>query len=172
MKLYEIENHIEEALEKYYNSQDLETWEVIDEAWYNEALKQLEEAQNQKDELKTWILHKRQNDLSDIESIEKEITRLTELKTERQNKVKKAENFIKYLFWDLEKPIFFDNFKLGYSKSSRIIVDDESKIPNKYKKHIPKQIIPEEYKVDKNLLKGFFKEVKQIKWCRQEDANT
>jgi len=170
--IYELNLDIDNLLNQYYENFDMETGEVI---WTDEDIervkKELDELQNRKDDLKKWVLQKIQNEKSDIAKINNEIKRLNDLKESLNKKVASWEKFAQYLFSDLDKNIIFENWKVWYSKSKRVIVEDEAVIPNEYKKYIPEQIIPEEYKTDKNLLKWFLKE-KEIPWCELKEFKT
>lgn len=155
--IYEINQDIEILLEKYYNCFDSETGEQIVEDNIVEAIqKELQENQNKLEEFKEWILKKRANDLADINWIDSEIKRLSEMKAKRQNKVKQWENFIKYIFWELEKPIYFANFQLGYRKSKSVELSEDFN----EKEYIKEKI---SYAPDKTLIKKDLESWKKIK---------
>lgn len=125
MKLYELNIEIETLLEQYYNCFDEDGVQAVTDEELEAIQKKLEEHQNKKDELKEWVLNKRANDLADINWIEAEIKRLSEMKIKRQNKVKQWEKFIKYLFWNIEKSIYFWNFTIWYRKSKSVDLSDD-----------------------------------------------
>lgn len=133
--IYELNIDIENALEKYYNSQDLETWEIIDEEAFIEASKELEELQNKKDDLKEFILKSRANTLWQISWIDNEIKRLTELKETLNNKVKKSDFNLQRLFGDIDKVIFW-NWKIWYRKSQAVKITDDFNHPDYMKEKI------------------------------------
>ena len=58
----------------------------------------------------------------------------------------------------IETPLF----KFSFLKSSRLIVDDESKVPAKYK------TIVKTVKIDKAAIKKEYKD-KKVKWCHIEE---
>lgn len=158
MKLYEINIQIETLLEQYYNCFDEDWAQIVTDEEVEVIRSQLNELENKKDDFKNWILQKRQNDLSDIQGIDNEIARLSELKKERQNKVKKWENFIKYLFWDLEKPIMFWNFKIWYRKSKSVEVTDTFDNKEYMKEKVT-------YLVDKTAIKKALENWEKIDWA-------
>ena len=132
--IHELNENITQALNKYYECFDDETWElIVSDEEFIKIEKELEEYQNQKDDLKTWVLHQRTNTLASINSIDLEIERLTKLKESQSKKLNQSENFIKFLVWDLEKPIIFDNYKIGYTKSKSTVIENKDLIPSKFK---------------------------------------
>lgn len=131
--LYEINQEVEILLNKYEALFD-EDWVLI---WTDEELetiqKQLEEKQNKVDELKTWALQKRANTLASINSIDLEIERLSKLKESQNKKLDNTNNFLKHLFWKLDKPIIFDNWKIWYRKSETTVIENKDLLPSKFK---------------------------------------
>jgi len=165
MKIYELNSNINELLEKYYNCFD-EDWVQIVEDFEAETIrKTIEELENQKDDLKKWILEKMQNDKWDIEKINNEIQRLSEIKTTLSKKVIKWENFAKFLFWELDKNIIFESWKIWYRKSSSVKLDDNFDV----KEYINEKIT---YSPDKTKIKNDLKIWKEILWAIIEDKKT
>lgn len=169
MKLYELNPEIEKAIESYYNCFD-EDWVIISEEELEKVQKELYELQNKKDDWINWILEKRQNVISDTNSIDQEIKRLQELKTVKNKEVWKLENFVEMMTkndykW---KAINIWNFQVKYTKSQAVIISDDSKIPDDCKKFVEEQIIPASYKTDKTILKKMLKD-KEIEWCYIEN---
>ena len=133
MILHELNENIIQALNKYYECFDDETWElIVSDEELKTIEKELEEYQNKKDDLKTWALHQRTNINTSINSIDLEIKRLTELKESQTKKLNQNENFLKFLFWKLDKAIVFDNYKIWYRKSESTIIEDKNLIPKKF----------------------------------------
>jgi len=124
-KIYELNNNIEELLEKYYSCFDDQWEQIATDELVEELHKQLENLQNKKDELKEWALNKRQNDIIQNEAINLEIQRLETIKKSRQSYIDRADKFLQYLFWDLEKNILFWNYKIWYRKSKAVKLNDD-----------------------------------------------
>ena len=129
----ELNENIIQALNKYYECFDDETWElIVSDEEFAKIEKELEEYQNKKDDLKTWALQQKTNLDASINWIDLEIKRLTELKESQTKKLNQNENFIKFLFWKLDKPIVFWNYKIWYRKSESTIIEDKTLIPSKF----------------------------------------
>lgn len=165
MKLYEIEQEIELALEKYYECFN-EDWELIttDEE-FNLAKKELTEFQNKKSEFMDWILKSRANRLSDIAWINEEIKRLSEMRDRIQRKVNQSENFIEMIVkpnyqW---KTINYWLFSVWFRKSTQTIIDNEEIIPTEFKKE--KMTIC----IDKAEIKKSIQKWKEVPGARLQD---
>ncbi len=171
--IYELNEEIELTLNKYYSCFDDDWVQIVEDLELETIQKQLFELQNKKDELIEWILQNRANSIAKSNSLENEIKRLTELKVIIDKKIEKADNFIDFIIKKdyKDKPMVIWNWQVSYTKSSRTIIDDETKIPKKFKRYIPKQIIPASYVVDKNILKKELKD-KKIKWVHIENILT
>jgi hypothetical protein len=63
------------------------------------------------------------------------------------------------------------SWQVSYTKSQRVSIDDETLISNEFRKHIPQQIIEEQYIIDKNILKWLLKD-QEIPWCHIENRLT
>jgi TolA-binding protein len=164
-KIYELNNNIEELLEKYYSCFD-DQWEQIEtDELVEELHKQLEEFQNKKDDLKEWALNKRQNDIIQNEAINLEIERLETIKKARQSYINRADKFLQYLFWDLEKNILFWNYKIWYRKSKAVNVKEDFNNPEYMKEKIT-------ISVDKTKIKKDIEAGKQIQWAFIEERKT
>lgn len=161
MKIYELNKDIEQLLDIYYNCFDMETGEqtASDEELQN-IQKQLEEKQNQKDELKTWILHKRANNIANVNWIKVEIDRLSEMLAYTQKQIERSDSFIEYLFRDTikDKPLVFDNFKIGYRKSKSVELKEDFNV----KEYIKERIT---YSPDKMAIKKDLESWKDIEWA-------
>lgn len=168
MKLYQIEQDIELALEKYYSLFDEDWIQLCTDEELEAVQKELEEKQNKIDDLKSWILKKRQNAIWDIQAIDLEIERLNKLKATQEKQINQSENFLKHLFWKIDKPFIFDNFKIWYSKSSSTVIEDENLIPEKFKVREVKEII----KIPKADIKKAIDNWEIVPWAKiQENLN-
>ena len=166
MKIYEIEQEIELALEKYYNCFN-EDWELIatDEE-FDIAEKELTEFQNKKSEFLEWILKSRANRLSDIAWIDNEIKRLSEIKQRIQRKINQSESFIEKIVkpnyqW---KTINYWLFSVWFRKSKQTIIEDESLL-KKYKK------IKVILSYDKTAIKKDLEAWKEVKGARIQEVD-
>jgi hypothetical protein len=168
MSLYQIEQDIELALEKYYSLFDEDWVQICTDEELETVQKELEEKQNKIDDLKSWILKKRANTLWNIQAIDLEIERLTKLKQNQEKQIIQSENFLKHLFWKIDKPFIFDNFKIWYSKSSSTVIENEDLIPKKFRViEIVKTI-----KYPKAPIAKAIKEWKKVPWAIiQENLN-
>lgn len=161
-KLYEIEQEIELALDKYYSSFD-EDWLVIDEELFNTSKKELEELQNKKDDFTKWILQKRQNTIWETQMLKLEIARLQELLESKEKEIIKSENFIQFFFKDkLKKPLVFENWKLWFRKSKAVVLW-ENFANDKYK------VEKISYSYDKKAIKEDLEKWEVIEWAFIEE---
>jgi len=100
---------------------------------------------------------------SDVIALENEINRLQAKKqalNSRRDTLKDylADSMLLTNNLKIETPLF----KFSFRKSSQLIVDDETKVPAKYK------TIVKTVKIDKNAIKKDFKD-KKVKWCHIEE---
>ena len=129
MKLYELSKE-SKALDELLNScVDLETGEIVDSETLNELNKNLQLEISKK---ATSIVQVFKNDEADIEAIESEIKRLTDLKKSKVNKKEAFKNYIKINMEQmginkLETPL--GTFSLRSSVSTEI---DENLIDKSY----------------------------------------
>ena len=166
MKIYELNKQVEESLDKYYNSMDLETGEVIDETSFNEARKELEELQNKKEELTEWVLKKRANTLWQVEWVSSEIKRLSELKQSLEKQVDKANKFIEYLTKEVlenNKKVIIWNWQVWYRESKATIITEDFDFHSEYWVETIK------YTADKKKIKEDLENWKEIIWAYIEN---
>lgn len=168
MKLYELDGQIELALNTYYSMFD-DDWVLnASEEEFLQVQKQLEELQNKRSDFIEWLLKNRANNISNINWIDEEIKRLSEMKVRIQKKVDSAENFIEKIAkqnytW---KAINYGNWQVWFRKSTSTIIDNEEDIPQEYKKE------KISISIDKTEIKKAIQEWKEIKWARlQENLN-
>lgn len=162
MKIYELNKQVEEALEKYYNSMDLDTWEVIDEVAFNEARKELEELQNKKEELTEWVLKKRANTICETAWIDYEIKRLTELKQWLEKQINKSDKFIEYLTKEVlenNKKVIIWNWQVWYRESKAVIIEEDFDFNSEY------WVEKISYTADKKKIKEDLENWKEIIWA-------
>lgn len=135
MNLYNIPTEIQNALDTYYSSYDEDGVQIISDEELKIRENILFELQNQKNELLEWYLKNRANSLSHISWIDKEIERLSEMKAKEEKKVKRLEKTLDFHFSEIckDKAVIFWNFSVSYTKSERTIIEDETKIPAKFK---------------------------------------
>lgn len=133
MAIYELPKEIETLLDTYYSMFDEDWIQIATDEEVASIQKELEEKQNQIDDLKWWVLKKRSNAVSTVAWINFEIERLTKLKDSQQKQINQSEKFLKHLFWDIEKPIVFDNYKIGYTKSKSTVIENKDLLPSKFK---------------------------------------
>ena len=163
-RIYEIEQEIELALEKYYNCFN-EDWELTaTDKEFDIAEKELTELQNKKSEFLEWILKKRANLKSDINWIECEIKRLSAMKDRIQRRINQSESFIEIIVkpnYDWKTTNYW-LFSVWFRKSKQTIIEDESLL-DAYKK--------EELFVsyDKTAIKKDLEAGKEVKWARIEE---
>ena len=131
--LYELPKEIEILLDTYYSMFDEDWVQTVTDEEVANIQKELEEKQNKIDDLKLWLLKKRSNAVANITWIDVEIERLTKLKASQEKQITQSENFLKHLFWEIEKPIIFDNYKIGYTKSKSTIIENKELLPSKFK---------------------------------------
>lgn len=109
-----------------------------------------------KDKINNVIKYTRTLELTS-DAISNEISRLSDLKKYYDNR---GENLKKYLAYNLEKlpdeKIETDFVKLSFRKSESVILVDESKIPNEYKKEVIN------IKIDKIAIKQAIKDGKEV----------
>ena len=163
MKIYEIEQEIEDTLNRYLLCFD-ETWElVIPEEDFREIEKELEELQNKKSDYLEWLLKSRANNLSNISWIEAEIKRLSEMKSRFEKKVNKTELFIEKLVkpnyqW---KAINYGLFSVWFKPSKKTIIENKDLIPEKYKE----KVIKEEIKIPLDAIKKDIEAGIKVPWA-------
>lgn len=168
MKIYELNKETEKTLEKYFECFDTETGELLVEENILEIIqKELFELQNQQWEFIEWILKKRANILSDLTWLEQEIKRLSEMKSNLNKKIERSDKFIDFIVkpnyqW---KTLNYSNWQVWYKKSSWVIIEDETLIPEEYKTKEIKEII-------KIPLKGIWDAIKNwidVPWAFIEE---
>jgi hypothetical protein len=139
MKLYEITNDMRE-LQALAENGELSAEDIAD------TLEGLEGAFDAKAEA---ALKVRQSMLGDVAAIDKEISRLVDLKKAPENSAERLSEYIKSNMMALDKDkIDLGVFKLTLKKSSvKLGSIDESKVPAEFW-----ALIPESFKVDKRAL--------------------
>lgn len=169
MNIYELPKEIEEALEKYYSCFNPETGEqIVEDEELKKIDKELFELQNTKEELLEWYLKDRINKKADNIWIQAEIARLQERVLVNNKKIERVENIIDYNFkedykW---KPIHFWNFTIAYKKSTKTIIEDENKIPSKFK---IKQVVTT-IKIPKKEIKEALDKWEKVPWAKLENS--
>lgn len=163
--IYQLEQDIELALDKYLYCFN-EDWElVVNENNFKIIEKELEELQNKKSDFLEYLCKSRANNLASITWIDTEIKRLTEMKQGIEKKINKTEWFIEKIVKPLYngKTINYGLFQVWFRKSKATIIEDESLIWDEYKKE--KVSIT----IDKTAIKKDLEAWKNIKWARIEE---
>lgn len=125
--MYNIPEEVTKTFEKYLSCFDQETGEQVVEDDVVESLKkELEELQNKQGELQEWSLKKYREKRDSLELIDKEIERLKDLKEKEKKELERLESLV---FRFCEKPWLYGLYKVTYRKSKRVIIADESLLP-------------------------------------------
>jgi hypothetical protein len=143
MKIYELNNEIEQTLSKYFNAFDEDWVQIIEDENLKIIQNELFELQNQKWEFIEWVLKKRANLLSDVSWLDLEIKRLSEMKNNINKKIERSDKFINAIIKPIYqwKTLMYSNWQVWYKKSSWVIIQDEMLIPEEYKTKEIKEII-------------------------------
>jgi hypothetical protein len=142
MKLYEITNELERHLEAYNEVESQEGLDAIE--------KQIDSLEIAFKDKAVSVAHFIRNREYDIDTIEKEIARLTAKKASIESAKESLRGYLKRCMLEtgtekIETPIT----KISFRKSQRVEIVDESKIPLKYwQEKIVKTIMKKEIKAD------------------------
>lgn len=131
MNIYELPQAVNEAMEKYLLNFNQDTGE--EETDSTEALKQLEELQNQKDELIEWMLKKRGNAEANKKALSDEVSRLSERMKREDKTIEQMENMVRHFIPTIDKPLTISNWTVSYRKSKKTIIENKDLIPEEYR---------------------------------------
>ena len=136
MNIYELPKEIDQALTNYYNCFDEETGELnVPEEELEVSNKALFELQNRKEELLQWYLKDRANKIAENSGLQSEIDRLSARIKQNKKKIERVEKIVDFNCKDTYngKATNYGSFSVNYKKSTCTIIEDASKIPEKYK---------------------------------------
>ena len=142
MKLYEISNELEKHLEAYNQVDNQEGLDAVE--------KQLDSLEMAFKDKALSVAHFIINKESDVEQIESEIARLTLKKARIESASNSLRNYLKRCMLEtgLDK-VDSPTVQIGFRKSKRVEIVDESKIPLKYfQEKIVKTVMKKEIKAD------------------------
>jgi hypothetical protein len=148
MNLYTLPKEIEEALSAYYSCFDEETGElIVDDATLAEKQAVLDDLQNRSDDLLQWKLKDRANRLARADMLKLEIDRLDEQLKKEARLIDKAEKMIETAFERIYegKSMNIGTFTLSYRKSEAVIIEDENKISEEFKRYSEESMTLEEF---------------------------
>jgi hypothetical protein len=141
MELYRITEDMLRAIQLYQSAetdQELET-----------AEKTLTAIQVPFKEKAISVAHHILNTNADVSAIEIEIARLVELRDRAKRHSESVQRYLKSAMEAVgEEEIKTPTLKISFRPSSAVIIDDESLVPNTYKR-----LIPEKWEVDKTKVK-------------------
>ncbi len=149
MKLYELSQDmkvLQNVLERNESKNLLKELEKI-EVWFEEKLKNI------------WMLIRIYE--TNINWIDEEIKRLTDLKKTYKNKVDNLKNYVAYAMETANKDkIETDLFKFSFRKSTSVDIFEEDKIPEDWTEFV------EVKKIDKKGIWEALKKWEIVPWCQ------
>ena len=142
MKLYELSNEIEKHLEAYNQVDNQEGLDAVE--------KQLDSLEMAFKDKAISVAHYTINKESDVEQIESEIARLILKKVRIESASNSLRNYLKRCMLETgQELIEAPTLSIGFRKSKRVEIVDESKIPLKYfQEKIVKTVMKKEIKAD------------------------
>lgn len=152
MKLYELSQDIkvlQNVLEENESENLLKELEKI-EVWFEQKLKNI------------WMLIRIYE--TNINWIDEEIKRLTDLKKTYKNKVDSLKDYIAYAMNTAEKDkVETDLFKFSFRKSTAVEIFEEDKIPEDFTEFV------EVKKIDKKGIWEALKKWEIVPWCQLKE---
>lgn len=170
MKLYEIPQEYEQAINEYYDLFNAETGELIaTEEKLAEVQKRIADLENRAGEGLEYLSKKYLTEAADNEALKNEIERLSHRQKSQEKRTENLKNFIEKMFFRFSggkyKKANIGNFTLSYRKSEAVKILDETKVPNRFLK------TKTEISVDKKAIKEFLKgeNEKPVTWAEIEE---
>lgn len=165
MNLYELWQEIELAMLKYTDCFDENGEQTQTDEYVSEKMKELEELQNKKDDIITWVLQKRANAEANKTALSNEISRLNERVTRENKTIEQMEKMIKYFLPTIDKPLTISNWQVSYRKSKKTIIDNKEIVPEEYK--VTETVTTIKYPLD--AIKKAIEEWKEVPGARVEE---